>query len=159
MSDLIDNNNVEHRLVPLLRRVARQKLPPRLHRQVLHEALQQILLHPMHPYPLQPCKLASTQQFEENNYRKDTWICYFCQDTCNCFKCKNQELNEMERKNKRRSKSNTQKPNEESADLQSASNFSLSNNINSLSANNPNTTANPTLQNSSNTTKIIDPSI
>jgi hypothetical protein len=41
----------------------------------------------------------------------------------------------MERKNKRRSKNTLHKQNEESAEIQSASNFSLSNNVNSLSAN------------------------
>ena len=89
----------------------------------------------MHSFSIQPCKFHFTKEFEESNYRKDTWICYFCQESCNCLKCKNQELNEMERKNKRRSKNTLHKQNEESAEIQSASNFSLSNNVNSLSAN------------------------
>lgn len=46
----------------------------------------------------------------------------------------------MERKNKRRTKNNYPKQNEESAEMHSASNFSLSNNMNSLSVNNPNIT-------------------
>jgi hypothetical protein len=63
----------------------------------------------------------------------------------------------MERKNKRKSKNSALKANEESADLQSASNLSLSNNVNTLNgANNSAAAPNLSSQNANLNSKMIE---
>lgn len=40
---------------------------------------------------LQPRNFVVIQEFDMQMYRKDTWICFSCQEICNCPKCKRQD--------------------------------------------------------------------
>lgn len=35
-------------------------------------------------------------------YKKETWICFSCQDICNCDKCKRQEATASDKKTKKK---------------------------------------------------------
>ncbi|CAM5999180.1 unnamed protein product [Sphagnum balticum] len=60
----------------------------------------------MHQATLQHRKNPITQEYESHMYRKDTWICYSCQEICNCEKCKRSELASLEKKNSKRKSGN-----------------------------------------------------
>lgn len=53
---------------------------------------------------LQSCKLVFIQEFDMQMYRKDTWICFSCQEICNCPKCKRQDSASKPRKKQTRAK-------------------------------------------------------
>lgn len=65
---------------------------------MLHQTLQQVLLHRLHSEKFPTCKPIITKEYDSQLYRKDTWICYFCQELCSCERCKKSEQITIERK-------------------------------------------------------------
>lgn len=68
---------------------------------MLHEAMQQILLHLMHQ-ALQLSIYVLMKEFDMQMYKKETWICFSCQGICNCERCKKQETGNSDKKPKKR---------------------------------------------------------
>lgn len=122
------SKNEQRGRMPLLR-VIQGEERKYLHRQVLHQKVQQKLLHWLHPEALQSSTFRITKEFDSLRYRKDTWICYCCQEICHCERCKKSELLSIERKNSKKKPPKTPPPlknnGEESID-NSQSNFSQS---------------------------------